>query len=220
MTMKLFISGATGRMGKLICKLAQESNAWQLTDDFETCQIIIDFSAPEGTEKALTLARERKIPIVIGTTGLNETQKAQVTAAAKEIPVVFSPNMSVGVNLLFKLIETAAKTLEKDYKIKISETHHIHKKDKPSGTAKRMGEIVEKIRKEKPPIESIREGEVIGDHTIIFGNDAEHLAILHRAVDRQVFAAGALKAAQWIIGKSPGLYTMQDVLGLERALVR
>ena len=217
---KLIVWGKSGRMGQLICKLAQESNAWQLTDDFETCQIIIDFSAPEGTEKALTLACERKTPIVIGTTGLNETQKAQVIATSKVIPVVFSPNMSVGVNLLFKLIETAAKALGKEYKIEIAETHHIHKKDKPSGTAKMMGEIVEKITKEKPLIKSIREGEVVGDHTIVFGSDAEHLAILHRAINREVFAAGALRAAKWLLGKRHGLYTMQDVLELERTLVR
>lgn len=200
-------------MGKLICQLAQE-NHWQLTDDFETCQVAIDFSAPAGTENFVASALKHKKPIVIGTTGLSNDQQAEIQEAAKKIPIVYSPNMSVGVNLLFKLAAMAAKTLGKEYQIEISETHHIHKKDKPSGTAKKIGEIVEKIRNEKPAIESIREGEVIGDHTIVFGSDMEHLAIMHRAVDRKVFAAGALKAARWIIGKSPGLYTMADVLGL------
>ncbi len=202
-------------MGSLISETALKSGEWKLADKGEKADVIIDFSAPAGTEESVAFAQEHKIPIVIGTTGLNEEQKKEMGEAAKKIAIVFSPNMSVGVNVLFKLIEAAAKTLQEGYAVEINETHHTHKKDRPSGTAKMMGEIVEKIRHQKPPITSFREGEVIGDHTIIFSNESEHLALLHRALDRKVFAQGALRAAKWVLGKKAGLYNMSHVLGLK-----
>jgi len=123
--------------------------------------------------------------------------------------------MSVGVNVLFKLTAMATAAFGKNYKIEISETHHVHKKDAPSGTAKTMGAVVEKICHEKPSIQSFREGEVVGDHTIFFGNEREHLSITHRAIDRSLFAEGALQAAKWVLNQKAGLYSMADVLGLK-----
>ena len=221
---KLIVCGASGRMGSLICKLAQESKAWEVVGKVDLNSplenvvgegdVIIDFSQPEGTALHVALALKNKKPIVIGTTGLNAEQQKKIEAASKKIPIVFSPNMSVGVNVLFRLTEIATKAFGKDYKIEISETHHVHKKDAPSGTAKEIGNVVEKNCGAKPPIESIREGEVIGDHTVVFKSGREHLAITHRALDRSLFAEGALKAAAWVIGKNPRLYSMADVLEL------
>ncbi|MBI4124506.1 MAG: 4-hydroxy-tetrahydrodipicolinate reductase [Deltaproteobacteria bacterium] len=210
-------------MGSAICRLAETSGDWEVAGRVDldlplekvisAGEIIIDFTQPEATQNHLRLAQKNKKPMVIGTTGLNEAEQQSVREAARHIPIVWSPNMSVGVNLLFKLTELAAQILDKNYTIKITETHHVHKKDSPSGTAKTLGAIVEKIRGQKPPIDSIREGEVVGEHAVVFGSGREHLALMHRALDRSVFAEGALKAAQWIVGKKPGLYTMADVLG-------
>lgn len=222
--MKLIVCGAKGRMGSLICLLAEQSSEWQLAAKVDLDQplenvigkgeVIIDFTQPAATEHHTQLAQKNKKPLVIGTTGLNPAQQKIIATAAKDTPIVYSPNMSVGINLLFKLTELATRTLGQNYKIEISETHHVHKKDAPSGTAKRLGEIVEKIRGVAPPIQSIREGEVIGDHTIVFGSQREHLALTHRALDRSLFAEGALRAAKWVLKQKPGLYSMADVLGL------
>lgn len=221
---RLIVCGASGRMGSLICKLAEESRDWEVAGKadedhpLEACVknggVIIDFTLPAGTEHHIALALQFKKPIVIGTTGLSADQHKLMEKAARAIPIVCSSNMSVGVNVLFKLIAVATEALGKNYSIEISETHHVHKKDSPSGTAKTMGTIVEKILGVAPPIQSFREGEVIGDHTIVFGSKSERLALMHRALHRSVFAEGALKAAKWILNQKPGLYTMADVLGL------
>lgn len=223
--MKLIVCGAKGRMGSLLCSLAEKDKEWEIAGRVDLNlllekviakgDVIVDFTLPEAAASHIQQAQRHRKPIVVGTTGLNPTQQGVIQEASRSIPIVFSPNMSVGVNILFRLTELAAAAFGKDYKIEISETHHTHKKDAPSGTAKRMGEIVEKIRGEKPPIQSLREGEVVGDHTIVFGNEREHLAIMHRALDRAVFAQGALKAAKWVLRQRPGLYTMADVLGLK-----
>lgn len=222
--MKLIVCGAKGRMGSLICQLAEKDKGWggvekvdvdaPLTGVIAKGEVIIDFTQPEGTETHLQLALQHKKPIVIGTTGLNEEQHRLIQEASKKIAVVFSPNMAIGVNILFKLTEIATKAFGKEYDIAISETHHVHKKDSPSGTAKALGTLVEKVRGKLPPIQSFREGEVVGEHTIVFGSPREHLALMHRALDRSVFAEGALKAAKWVLNKKPGLYSMADVLGL------
>ncbi|MDO8527835.1 MAG: dihydrodipicolinate reductase C-terminal domain-containing protein [Deltaproteobacteria bacterium] len=224
-THNLIICGATGRMGKLICQLAEQSAEWKITgkvdsknpleEVIDSGDVIIDFSLPQATSGHLLLAARHQIPIVIGTTGLEKKQHAEMVQVTQLIPIVYSANMSVGMNVLCKLIEVATKKLGGTFDIEISETHHIHKKDQPSGTSKMMGLVVEKVIGKKPPIESIREGEVIGEHTIVFGSPFEHIALLHSALDRRVFAEGALTAARWILGKSPGLYSMQDVLGLD-----
>lgn len=222
----LIVCGATGRMGSLICELASASKDWKIAGQVDTKnpldaiinqgEIIIDFSLPNGTEKHLKLAAQHKKPMVIGTTGFNPEQMNHLVETSKAVPIVYSPNMSAGINLMFQMIGMAAKTLGEDYAIEISETHHVHKKDQPSGTAKMMGTIVQETIGVKPPIQSAREGEVVGDHTIVFGSPSEHLAILHRALDRKVFAEGALRAAKWVLGKKPGLYSMAHVLGLEQ----
>lgn len=221
---KLIVCGAKGRMGAMVCRLAEAGGEWQIAGRVDLDlplekvvslgEVVIDFTEPQAAVQHARLAQKNKKSMVIGTTGLNQEQEQVLKEAARVIPIVWSPNMAVGVNLLFKLTELAAQTLGKNYTIKISETHHVHKKDAPSGTAKALGLIVEKIRGKKPPIDSIREGEVVGEHTVVFGSEGEHLSLMHRALDRSIFADGALRAARWILGKKPGLYTMADVLGL------
>ena len=153
--------------------------------------------------------------MVIGTTGLSAEDTEKIRAASAAIPVVLSPNMSVGVNLLFKMVADAAKTLGPEYAIEIVEAHHVHKKDAPSGTAKEMARLIKDAKGDvEVPIESVREGEVVGEHTIIFDSDVDTLEITHSAKTRDIFAKGALQAAKFLAGKKPGLYSMKDVLAL------
>ena len=155
--------------------------------------------------------------MVIGTTGLNKAQIAQIKKASSKIGIVFSSNMSVGVNLVFGLIRQAAKITGKDYGITLTETHHIHKKDAPSGTAKTMAEVAQQHSKSKvKDIASIREGEVIGDHTIFFESPVDLISIHHHAKTRDIFAEGSLVAAKFLSKKKKGLFNMQDVLGVKK----
>ena len=152
---------------------------------------------------------------MIGTTGFQPEHIDRIKKASEKIPIVFASNMSVGVNVLFKLTEIAAEKTGMNYTINMSETHHVHKKDSPSGTAKTMAEIAETASKTKVKnIESLREGEVIGDHTVVFESDEDIITISHHAKTRDIFAKGALVAAKFLVGKKKGLYNMQDVLGL------
>ncbi len=163
----------------------------------------------------LALCEKYKKAMVIGTTGLSDSEKAGIKAAASKIPIVFSPNMSIGVNLLFKMMALAAKTLGKEYNIRIDEAHHIHKKDAPSGTAKELEAIARSINADaKIPINSIREDEIVGDHTVTFESGLDIIKISHSAKTRDIFAKGALEAAKFVVGKPPKLYTMQEVLGI------
>ena len=150
-------------------------------------------------------------PIVIGTTGLTDNEIQKIKEAAKTIPVLLSSNMSQGVNIMFALTDLATKMIGSEFDIHLSETHHVHKKDKPSGTAKTISEIIQSNQKEAD-VESIREGEVVGDHQLTFSNENEVLTISHHAINRDIFASGAIKAAKWLVGKKPGLYSMKDVL--------
>ncbi|MEA3490047.1 MAG: 4-hydroxy-tetrahydrodipicolinate reductase [Candidatus Omnitrophota bacterium] len=177
---------------------------------------LIEFTLPAPTLEHLEVCRKEKVPMVIGTTGLEEGEVARIREASGVIPIVFSPNMAVGVNLLFNIVREAAGVLGGDFSIKIDETHHVHKKDSPSGTAKMIATIVKRSTGVEPPIEAFREGEVIGNHGIVFEGEYERLEIRHDARSRDVFAAGALKAAKFLSGRSPGLYSMTDVLGLSR----
>ena len=173
--------------------------------------------------------------VVIGTTGLSEADKLQVAQAAEVVPVVFAPNMSVGVNVALNLLRTAAKVLGDDYDVEIIETHHRHKKDAPSGTALRMGEVVaealgrdlgqcavygregftgERSRTEIG-FETVRAGDVVGDHTVLFAGIGERIEITHKASSRMTFAKGAVRAAEWLSDRPEGLYDMQDVLDLK-----
>ncbi|MGE0267204.1 MAG: 4-hydroxy-tetrahydrodipicolinate reductase [Candidatus Omnitrophota bacterium] len=237
---KLAISGAQGRMGQAITQLALSGSDFKVavllehinhpknretvngikisTDNnvLKGCQVLIEFTLPEGTMENLKAAVKYKIPMVIGTTGFTTAQIQEIKKASKIIPIVLSTNMSIGVNTLFKMIEIAGSKIDPVH-ISLTETHHIHKKDKPSGTAKTMAEVAEKFSGLKlAEISSIREGEVIGDHTIRFESNEDVLTISHHAKDRSMFAKGALTAAKFLQNKSPGLYNMQDVLGFNK----
>lgn len=202
-------------------------------DDFD---VLIDFTSPESTLANLNVCQAAGKSMVIGTTGLSDDQKAVLEAGAESISVVFAPNMSVGVNLCFKLLEVAAKALGDDggYDIEVIEAHHRHKVDAPSGTALRMGEVVADAlgrdlktcavygregqtgaRPEKEiGFETIRAGDVVGDHTVLFATEGERIEITHKASSRMTFAKGAVRAAGWLSDRETGLYDMQDVLSL------
>jgi len=200
----------------------------------EAADVLIDFTRPEGTLTHLGLCRKHKTNIIIGTTGFSPEQKLQIQAASRDIGIVFAPNMSVGVNIVFKLLEQAAKVLAEDYDIEIIEAHHRHKVDAPSGTALRMGEVVaeasgrkladcavyarEGVTGERPAASigfaTIRGGDIVGDHTVLFAGIGERVEISHKASSRATFSMGALRAARYLAGKRSGLYDMQDVLGL------
>lgn len=190
-----------------------------ITDDLaeiiQKCDVVIDFTAPLATMANIKAAVKFKKPIVVGTTGLTEDQVESVKDAAKSIPVLFSPNMSFGVNVVFDIISKTAASLGSSYQVKIEEVHHIQKKDKPSGTAKMIGAIIKDARKDiaDVDIESIREGEVVGDHKVIFESASDIIEVSHRAKSRDIFADGALRAAKFLVGKPKGLYSMKDILG-------
>jgi 4-hydroxy-tetrahydrodipicolinate reductase len=257
--MRLAICGAAGRMGQAIIAIAKEDTNIQISGALEydgnkvigtrtpiissvkdlekilkDSDAIIDFTNPESTLKNLEVAVEQKVPVVIGTTGFSEEQKKQIKEASKVIPIVLSPNMSVGVNILFKLVEEVAKKVP-DYDIEIVELHHNKKKDSPSGTAAKLAEVaassigkdinevgvygrhsVNDLRKkDEIGVLSVRAGDIVGDHTIYFAGHGERIELVHRAHSRNTFAAGAVRAAKWIVGKKFGLYDMSNVLSLK-----
>jgi len=201
------------------------------TGDFD---VLIDFSRPDASLANLAVCRAAGKRMVIGTTGFSEDQKGEIRAAASSIAVVLAPNMSVGVNLCLKLLDLAARVLGDSVDIEIIEAHHRHKLDAPSGTALRMGEVVAHALgrdlttcavygregqtgpRERQTIgfETIRAGDIVGDHTVMFAGDGERVEITHKASSRATFAAGAARAAAWIADQSKGLFDMQDVLGL------
>lgn len=196
--------------------------------------VLIDFTRPEGTLAHLVFCRAKGIKMVIGTTGFSADQKEELQAAAREIPIVFAPNMSVGVNITLKLLEMSARVLNEDYDIEIIEAHHRHKVDAPSGTALLMGEVVARAlgknlsevaiysreghTGERVPgaigFATIRGGDIVGDHTVMFAGTGERIEISHKASSRATFAEGALRAARFLGNKQSGLFDMQDVLGL------
>jgi 4-hydroxy-tetrahydrodipicolinate reductase len=197
-------------------------------------QVLIDFTRPEGTLAHLDVCRRLGVRAVIGTTGLSSEHKAHVEDAARDIAIVFAPNMSVGVTLLLKLLETAAGVLKEGYDIEIIEAHHRHKVDAPSGTALRMGEVIAKmlgrnlaecavygregVTGERQPstigFATVRGGDIVGDHTALFAGVGERIEITHKASSRATFALGALRAARFVTAQGRGLFDMRDVLGL------
>ena len=197
--------------------------------------VLIDFTRPEGTLHHLDICHKLGVNMVIGTTGFNAQQKAQLGAAAQQIGIVFAPNMSVGVNLVFKLLETASRVLAHGYDIEIIEAHHRHKVDAPSGTALGMGEVIAKtlgrdlekcavygregVTGERDPstigFATVRGGDIVGDHTVLFAGTGERIEITHKASSRATFAVGALRAARFLKAHPAGMYDMQDVLGLK-----
>jgi 4-hydroxy-tetrahydrodipicolinate reductase len=198
-------------------------------------QVLIDFTRPEGTLAHLRACRAHGASIVIGTTGFTESQKAEISDAAREIAIVMAPNMSVGVNVTLKLLEMAAKALSTGYDIEIIEAHHRHKVDAPSGTALKMGEVIasalgrdlkdcavyarEGVTGERDPssigFATIRGGDIVGDHTVLFAGTGERIEISHKSSSRSTYAQGSLRAVRFLAGRRQGLYDMADVLGLK-----
>nr|WP_294976567.1 4-hydroxy-tetrahydrodipicolinate reductase [uncultured Pseudomonas sp.] len=217
---------ALGRIGVPI-----SGDLAKVVDEFD---VLIDFTHPTVTLKNLEVCRRAGKAMVIGTTGFTVEEKALLNDAARDIPIVFAANYSVGVNLCLKLLDTAARVLGDEVDIEIIEAHHRHKVDAPSGTALRMGEVVanalgrdlEKVAvygregqtgarpRETIGFATVRAGDVVGDHTVLFAADGERVEITHKASSRMTFARGAVRAAQWLEGQGSGLYDMQDVLGL------
>ncbi len=261
------VAGASGRMGQMLieaisgspdCALAGaldmagsaaiarpawagDGNSVKVTADLrlglQQAKTLIDFTRPEGTMAHLAVCRELGLNLVIGTTGFSPAQKAEIGAAAQHIGIMMAPNMSVGVNVTFKLLEMAARALSSGYDIEIIETHHRHKVDAPSGTALKMGEVIaealgrdlkghavfarEGITGERDPraigFSAIRGGDIVGDHTVLFAGTGERIEITHKASSRNSYAQGALRAVRYLALQPPGLYDMFDVLGLQSA---
>jgi 4-hydroxy-tetrahydrodipicolinate reductase len=218
---------AAGRLGVSISE--------KLDAHLKTNRVIIDFSSPEASLKYLRAAAKKKIPIVIATTGFNAAQQAEIKRLARRTPTLLSANTSLGVNVLVSLLGKAAKMLGDDYDVEIVEAHHRFKKDAPSGTALALGRsvanalgrdldkvvihgrkgIVGERGKKEIGLLSVRAGDIVGEHTVIFGGIGERLEFIHRAHSRDTFAHGAIRAARWLAKQKPGLYGMRDMLGLD-----
>ena len=200
-----------------------------------SCDVLIDFTSPKVSLKNLEMCALHKKSIVIGSTGFTPEERLFAQELVKEIPAVLAPNMSVGVNVCFKVLKDVAKTLGDDFDVEIVELHHNKKKDSPSGTAVRMGEVVAEAlgrdynkvatyhregicgerTKEEIGMQTVRGGDIVGEHTVYFIGMGERIEMSHRAMTRDMFARGSVRAAKWVVGKTPGLYDMQDVLGLK-----
>jgi 4-hydroxy-tetrahydrodipicolinate reductase len=245
MSLKILLSGAKGRMGQAICSIADEhgceiTHPVDLGDDpseiIADCDLVIDFSLRDATRPLSELAGEHGKPMVIGTTGHDTDDRKAIEKIASKIPMVWAGNFSTGVNLLFYLTQQTARVLgpQSGFDPEVIEMHHRLKKDAPSGTADRLLEILKDSRKlgdedvshgrsgmvgERKDSEigshALRGGDVVGEHTVMFAGIGERIELTHRATDRTIFAAGALKAAKWVVNQEPRLYSMQDVLGLQ-----
>ncbi len=242
---KVIITGAKGRMGAALISCAKNFRDLEIVaaigrnDDLAAviakCDVVIDFSAHTATPGIVELCAKNKKSIVIGTTGFSETEKSAIVNRQPAIPMVLATNFSTGVNTLFWLTRKAAEILGNDFDLEVVEMHHRLKKDAPSGTATTLLEILGDVRKvqlaealrhgrkgiigartqNEIGIHAIRGGDVVGDHTVIFANVGERVELTHKASSRDTFANGALRAAQWLVQQKPGLYDMQDVLGLK-----
>ncbi len=235
---KLAITGCRGRMGQFITDLALKEKDIQIVALVESplcpnvpdvvagvyivrdinvikgADVLIDFTLPEPTMNNLEACLKYNVAMVIGTTGLSDAERQKIKEASSRIAIVQSTNMSVGVNVVFGLLKRSAELL-KQYHVSITETHHIHKKDAPSGTAKTMAEVIESATHEKvTDIQSVREGEVIGYHKVTFDSDVDTIEIVHNAKTRAMFAEGAIIAAKFLAKKGKGSFNMQEVLGL------
>ena len=206
-----------------------------IAQGLKNSRVLIDFTRPEGTMAHLAVCRANGVAMVIGTTGFTDSQKAEIAESAKHIPIMMAPNMSVGVNVTLKLLEMAAKALATGYDIEIIEAHHRHKVDAPSGTALKMGEVIaealgrdlkdcavyarEGVTGERDPssigFATIRGGDIVGDHTVLFAGTGERIEITHKSSSRSTYAQGSLRAARFLAGQQAGLFDMFDVLGLK-----
>lgn len=245
---KIILSGCLGRMGKAITEIVENTDGAEIVCGFDVAKgernypiysdyenldvdadVIIDFSHPSNFENILSFAKAKNISVVVATTGLSAEQKAELKAAADEIPVFFSANMSLGINLLIRLAKMATKVLEKDFDIEIVEKHHNKKLDAPSGTALAIADAIadtmnddakyvyerQSVRKQREKseigIHAIRGGTIVGDHDVIYAGPDEVITLSHSAQSREVFAQGAVKAAMFMSGKPKGFYCMDDL---------
>lgn len=251
---RVAIAGASGRMGRALLEAATATEGVTLASALDiapgswgrmevgtdvagalrAADVLVDFTRPEGTLTHLRACREAGRGLVIGTTGFDAAQLAEIRAAASRIPIVMAPNMSVGVNVSLKLVELAARALGPDYDVEVFEMHHKLKVDAPSGTALKLGEVAAAARGATLERDGVfarhgatgerkagsigfsvaRGGDMVGDHTVFFAGPGERIEITHRASSRNTYAQGAMRAAKFLLGKAPGLYDMQDVLGL------
>jgi 4-hydroxy-tetrahydrodipicolinate reductase len=242
---RLLVQGASGRLGQIILRLAaQRSGTWRVTASergasleplVTATEVSIDVSVPEASVQLASLCARHRKPLVIGTTGHSDAQMKAIETAAATCPILIAPNFSVGVNLLFWLTREAAKVLGEAFDAEVIEMHHKLKKDAPSGTAKRIVEILAETRStvyekavrhgrhgivgqrtsQEIGVHAVRGGSVVGEHTVVFAGEGERIELIHRAASRETFAYGALRAAQWLVGQVPGRYEMQDLLGLK-----
>ncbi len=244
MTLRIAVAGASGRMGRMLidavqaapdCTLAGTLDIGQDIDaSLAGAQVLIDFTRPEGTMAHLAACRRHGVKAVIGTTGFTDAQKSEIADHARHLALMASPNMSVGVNVVLRLLDTAARALAEGYDIEIVEAHHRHKVDAPSGTALKMGEVIaaalgrdlrqcavygrEGVTGERDPstigFATVRGGDIVGDHTVMFCGTGERIEIAHKSASRATYAQGALRAARFLMDKPNGLFDMNDVLGL------
>ncbi len=242
---KVIITGSKGRMGRILVACAPHHQDLQVVgqidqgDDLRTVipqgDVVIDFSSHSATPAIAALCAEYRKPMVIGTTGHSNEDRSQITRHSATIPMVLSSNFSTGVNTLFWITRKAAEILGPNFDLEVVEMHHRLKRDAPSGTAKTLAEILAGVRQQQLDkvlragrsgivgertaqeigLHSVRGGDVVGDHTVIFAAPGERIELTHRASNRETFANGALRAAQWVVSQKPGLYSMQDVLGLK-----
>ena len=243
---RVLINGARGRMGQALIACAKADTAsFELSDGLDVgddlaaalavCDAVIDFTHADSTVAVAEACAAAGKILVIGTTGHNDADRNRISELSKKIPVVFAPNFSVGVNTLFWLVRKATEILGPDFDLEVVEMHHRLKKDSPSGTARRLAEILAEVReldydknvmhgregmvgerqKTEIGMHAVRGGDVVGDHTVIYANVGERVELTHKASSRDTFAKGALRAARWAQGQKPGLYDMQDVLGLK-----
>ncbi len=205
-------------MGRAVQALVEESNRFSLGTEVSQADLVVDFSRPDGALAALAECVNHRVPLVTGTTGLGEDWRTARDAAASQLPILEAPNMSLGINLAYVLLESAAASIGAEADIDIIETHHVHKVDAPSGTALRMGEVIANALPEgvdgaeKVRYHSLRAGDIPGEHRVKFSLAGEQVEIGHLALNRLIFARGALHAAKWLLGASPGVYSMRDVL--------
>lgn len=221
---RIIICGAKGRMGRTLVACAQADPELKLIGEVDLgddlskviagCDVVVDFSTREATESVARLTVQHKKALVIGTTGHGDAEKQAVLNLVKTIPCVWTGNYSTGVNTLFWLCNKVAGIVPQ-WDCEIVETHHTAKKDAPSGTAKGLQAAIQKSNGKVPSAHALRIGDVVGDHTVTFGTPGERLELSHRASSREIFARGALRAAKWAVQQKPGLYDMQDVLGLK-----
>jgi 4-hydroxy-tetrahydrodipicolinate reductase len=242
---RVIINGSKGRMGKALVACLPQHPEVQLVGQVDQGEdlaglvgrgdVVIDFSSHTATAGIVALCAKHRKAVVIGTTGHSSEDRAQVAGFSSQIPMVLSSNFSTGVNTLFWLTRRAAEVLGQGYDLEVIEMHHRHKRDAPSGTARTLGEILAGVRKqqleevirhgrtgivgersaEEIGMHSMRGGDVVGDHTVVFAGTGERIELTHKASSRETFANGALRAAQWVVSQKPGLYDMQDVLGLK-----